>query len=75
MAYNVISIKEHQKTCDTYLADPNNIASWIVNEYSQKKEKTGIQEFISIIGIKRQSKIDIPILSRGDRLNNRYGVL
>ncbi len=48
------------KNCKAYLEDPTNASSWIVNKYNRKKQKTGIQAFVSITRVKRQSGLEVP---------------
>lgn len=60
-------MKEHLKACEAYLEDPCNAGSWIVDEHNRKRQRTGIQEFVSITGVKRQSRVEIPTLSNGEQ--------
>lgn len=50
-------MKEYLKTCEAYLEDPTNTSLWIVDEYNQKRQKTGIPELVLITGLKRQSRL------------------
>ena len=63
MAYNMTRIKKHLKNCIVYLKNSINEASWIVEKHNQKKQKTKIQTFISVMGVKRQSKLEVPAMS------------
>lgn len=42
-----------------YLEDATNKASQIMEEHNQKKQKIGIQIFVSVAEIKRQSKLEV----------------
>ena len=67
MAYNLTRIKEHLKTCEAYLEDPTNAGSWIVDEHNRKRQRTGIQAFVLITGVKRQSRLEVPTLSNEEQ--------
>ena len=56
-------MKENLKNCIAYLEDPTNEASWIVKEHNWKRQKTGIQTFVSVAWVKRQSKLEVPVMS------------
>ncbi len=60
-------MKEHLKTCEAYLEDPTNAGSWIVDKHNQKRQRTGIQAFVSITGVKRQSRLEVPTLSNEEQ--------
>ncbi len=63
MACNVTRMKEHLKNCMAYPEDLTNEASWIVEKHNQKKQKIGIQTFVSVIEVKRQSKLEVLAMS------------
>lgn len=67
MACNVTRMKEHLKTCEAYLEDPTNAGSCIVDEHNRKRQRTGIQAFVSITGVKRQSRLEVPTLSNEEQ--------
>lgn len=76
MTCNVTRMKEHLKTCEAYLEDPANTGSWIVDEHNRKRQKTGIQDFISIRGVKRQTKLEVPTLSQTEQdIGNRMAAM
>ena len=76
MTCNVTRIKEHLKTCEAYLEDPTNAGSWIVDEHNRKTQTTGIQDFISITGVRRQTRLEVPTLSQADQeFGNRMAAI
>lgn len=42
-----------------YLKNLTNEASWIIEKHNQKKQKIGIQTFISVTQVKRQLKLKV----------------
>lgn len=55
----MICIKKNLINCIAYLEDLTNEILWIVKKHNQKRQKTGIQTFFSVVGIKRQSKLEV----------------
>lgn len=63
MACNVIHIKEYLEICNAYLEDLTNADLQIVDEQNRKRQRTEIQEFVLITGVKKQSILEVLILS------------
>lgn len=67
MAGNVTRMKEHIRTCTSYLEDVSNVGFWIVDEHNPKRQRSDTGAVIGLGGGKRQATLDVPRLSRQDQ--------